>query len=77
MFLLGTGDKMQVLLNEVAPRPHNSGHYTMDACETSQFEQVLQIALCCCLKTWRMFLEQFGCFNLCSVCTFETRQMIR
>ncbi|WP_404460456.1 5-(carboxyamino)imidazole ribonucleotide synthase [Sutcliffiella horikoshii] len=26
-------------INELAPRPHNSGHYTMDACETSQFEQ--------------------------------------
>jgi len=28
-----------VLLNEVAPRPHNSGHYTMEACVTCQFEQ--------------------------------------
>ena len=28
-----------VLLNEVAPRPHNSGHYTMEACLTCQFEQ--------------------------------------
>lgn len=28
-----------VLVNELAPRPHNSGHYTMDACQTSQFEQ--------------------------------------
>jgi 5-(carboxyamino)imidazole ribonucleotide synthase len=28
-----------VVVNEVAPRPHNSGHYTMDACVTSQFEQ--------------------------------------
>ena len=28
-----------VLLNEVAPRPHNSGHYTMEACRTCQFEQ--------------------------------------
>lgn len=29
----------KVLLNEVAPRPHNSGHYTIEACLTSQFEQ--------------------------------------
>jgi len=29
----------RVLLNEVAPRPHNSGHYTMEACLTCQFEQ--------------------------------------
>ena len=35
----------QLLVNEVAPRPHNSGHYTLDACVTSQFEQQLR-ALC-------------------------------
>ena len=29
----------ELLVNEVAPRPHNSGHYTLDACVTSQFEQ--------------------------------------
>ena len=29
-----------VLLNEIAPRPHNSGHYTMDGCYTEQHEQV-------------------------------------
>lgn len=29
----------QVLVNEVAPRPHNSGHYTIEGCYTSQFEQ--------------------------------------
>jgi 5-(carboxyamino)imidazole ribonucleotide synthase len=28
-----------VMINEVAPRPHNSGHYTLDACSLSQFEQ--------------------------------------
>ena len=28
-----------LLVNEMAPRPHNSGHYTIDACITSQFEQ--------------------------------------
>ncbi|WP_163100841.1 5-(carboxyamino)imidazole ribonucleotide synthase [Peribacillus alkalitolerans] len=28
-----------IIINELAPRPHNSGHYTMEACETSQFEQ--------------------------------------
>lgn len=32
-------------VNELAPRPHNSGHYTMDACRTSQFEQHLR-AVC-------------------------------
>ncbi|WP_404349147.1 5-(carboxyamino)imidazole ribonucleotide synthase [Sutcliffiella horikoshii] len=36
MFVLEDGT---FYINELAPRPHNSGHYTMDACETSQFEQ--------------------------------------
>ena len=34
-----------ILVNEMAPRPHNSGHLTIDACETSQFEQQLR-AVC-------------------------------
>jgi 5-(carboxyamino)imidazole ribonucleotide synthase len=32
----------QLLVNEMAPRPHNSGHYTMDACSADQFEQQLR-----------------------------------
>ncbi|KAH6834442.1 phosphoribosylaminoimidazole carboxylase [Perilla frutescens var. hirtella] len=39
LFLTADG---QVLLNEVAPRPHNSGHHTIEACFTSQFEQHLR-----------------------------------
>lgn len=35
--------KGRVLLNEVAPRTHNSGHYTIEACETSQFEQLVRV----------------------------------
>jgi len=35
----------EILINEVAPRPHNSGHYTIEACVTSQFEQHLR-AIC-------------------------------
>jgi 5-(carboxyamino)imidazole ribonucleotide synthase len=35
----------RVLMNEIAPRPHNSGHWTMDACSTSQFEQLVR-AIC-------------------------------
>lgn len=42
MFLTETGN---ILINEIAPRPHNSGHYTLDACHTSQFEQQLR-AIC-------------------------------
>uniref|UniRef100_M0ZKC2 phosphoribosylaminoimidazole carboxylase n=1 Tax=Solanum tuberosum TaxID=4113 RepID=M0ZKC2_SOLTU len=33
---------LQILLNEVAPRPHNSGHHTIEACFTSQYEQHLR-----------------------------------
>lgn len=35
----------RVLVNEIAPRPHNSGHYTIEACVTSQFEQHLRAIL--------------------------------
>ncbi len=41
MFLLGNGD---LLVNEIAPRPHNSGHVTIDAHATSQFEQQVRAA---------------------------------
>ena len=41
-FLTRTG---KLLINELAPRPHNSGHLTFDACVTSQFEQQLR-AVC-------------------------------
>lgn len=34
-----------LLVNEIAPRPHNSGHYTLDACYISQFEQLIR-AVC-------------------------------
>ncbi|TAK90289.1 MAG: 5-(carboxyamino)imidazole ribonucleotide synthase [Burkholderiaceae bacterium] len=33
----------RLIVNEMAPRPHNSGHYTIDACVTSQFEQQARI----------------------------------
>ncbi|OLQ47584.1 5-(carboxyamino)imidazole ribonucleotide synthase [Bacillus licheniformis] len=42
MFLTEDGE---LLVNELAPRPHNSGHYTLDLCETSQFEQHIR-AVC-------------------------------
>jgi 5-(carboxyamino)imidazole ribonucleotide synthase len=38
-------DKRDVLINEIAPRPHNSGHYTNEACSVSQFEQHLRAVL--------------------------------
>ncbi|MEO6117997.1 MAG: ATP-grasp domain-containing protein, partial [Methylotenera sp.] len=33
----------ELLVNEMAPRPHNSGHYTIDACITNQFEQQVRV----------------------------------
>ena len=33
----------ELLINEMAPRPHNSGHFTVDACATSQFEQQVRV----------------------------------
>lgn len=42
MFFTGDG---RIYVNELAPRPHNSGHYSIEACETSQFEQHIR-AVC-------------------------------
>src|SRR5262249_11999495 len=39
MFVTRSG---ALLVNELAPRPHNSGHWTIDACVTSQFEQLVR-----------------------------------
>lgn len=41
-FFISNGE---LLVNEIAPRPHNSGHYTLDACVTDQFEQQVR-AVC-------------------------------
>ncbi|KAG6831455.1 phosphoribosylaminoimidazole carboxylase ade2 [Tricholoma furcatifolium] len=42
MFLMQDG---RIYINEIAPRPHNSGHYTIEACETSQYENHLRAIL--------------------------------
>jgi len=42
LFATSTGD---ILVNEVAPRPHNSGHYSIEAAHTNQFEQHLRAIL--------------------------------
>jgi 5-(carboxyamino)imidazole ribonucleotide synthase len=42
MFVLADG---RILVNELAPRPHNSGHWSMNACQTDQFEQAVR-AVC-------------------------------
>tara|TARA_B100000575_G_C23109110_1_gene640490 strand:+ start:135 stop:1274 length:1140 start_codon:yes stop_codon:yes gene_type:complete len=44
MFL--TSDE-KILINEIAPRPHNSGHFSIDACPTSQFKQYINTIINC------------------------------
>jgi 5-(carboxyamino)imidazole ribonucleotide synthase len=46
----------EIIANEIAPRPHNSGHYTLDACATSQFEQ--QVRMLCGLPSGDCDLTQ-------------------
>ena len=48
-------DDDRILANEMAPRPHNSGHYTIDACITSQFEQ--QLRAICNLKLGNTYMH--------------------
>ncbi|MEJ7624040.1 MAG: 5-(carboxyamino)imidazole ribonucleotide synthase [Pyrinomonadaceae bacterium] len=53
-FFLSAGGNL--LVNELAPRPHNSGHLTIEACETSQFEQ--QVRAVCGLPLGSTALRQ-------------------
>jgi 5-(carboxyamino)imidazole ribonucleotide synthase len=39
MFVVATGAGHDIMVNEIAPRVHNSGHWTLDGCSVSQFEQ--------------------------------------
>src|SRR5262249_37912423 len=45
MFVIPVGEEKRLLVNEIAPRVHNSGHWTSDACICSQFEQHIR-AIC-------------------------------
>ncbi|GAT78865.1 phosphoribosylaminoimidazole carboxylase ATPase subunit, partial [Ehrlichia ruminantium] len=38
-------ETQELIVNEIAPRPHNSGHWSLDACNISQFEQLVR-AIC-------------------------------
>ncbi|KIY52142.1 phosphoribosylaminoimidazole carboxylase [Fistulina hepatica ATCC 64428] len=61
LFLLPDGD---VLINEVAPRPHNSGHYTIEACYTSQYENHLRAVLGLPLGTTELKVGAAAMVNL-------------
>ena len=45
LFYLGEGHETPLIVNEIAPRVHNSGHWTMDACAADQFENHIR-AIC-------------------------------
>lgn len=57
-------DDERVLINEIAPRTHNSGHYTLDACVTSQFEQQLRSVSGLSLGSANMTCSQALMINL-------------
>lgn len=60
-FLTKTGD---ILLNESAPRPHNSGHYTIEGCITSQFENHVRAVLGLPLGSTEMIKPAAAMINL-------------
>lgn len=60
MFVVGR----DVLVNELAPRPHNSGHYTLDACLTSQFEQQVRAVCGLPLGDTRLLVPGVAMVNL-------------
>ncbi|OBZ71826.1 phosphoribosylaminoimidazole carboxylase [Grifola frondosa] len=61
MFLMKDGS---VYLNEIAPRPHNSGHYTIEACETSQYENHLRAILSLPLGSTELKVPSAAMLNL-------------
>mmetsp|Transcript_5662 Transcript_5662/g.11986 ORF Transcript_5662/g.11986 Transcript_5662/m.11986 type:complete len:594 (-) Transcript_5662:1423-3204(-) len=61
LFVTKEGD---VLLNEVAPRPHNTGHYTQDACTVSQFENHLRGVCSLPLGSTKMIVEAAAMVNI-------------
>ncbi len=60
MFVVG----QDVLVNELAPRPHNSGHYTLDACVTSQFEQQVRAVCGLALGDTKLIVPGVAMVNL-------------
>ena len=54
MFVVGQGAEAQLYVNELAMRPHNSGHWTIDGAVTSQFEQHLRAVIDCELTSTNM-----------------------
>ncbi|EPQ59796.1 Phosphoribosylaminoimidazole carboxylase [Gloeophyllum trabeum ATCC 11539] len=61
MFLMDDGT---IYINEIAPRPHNSGHYTIEACETSQYENHLRAILSLPLGSTALKVPSAAMLNL-------------
>ncbi|TFK53358.1 Phosphoribosylaminoimidazole carboxylase [Heliocybe sulcata] len=61
MFLMQDGT---IYINEIAPRPHNSGHYTIEACETSQYENHLRAILSLPLGSTALKVPSAAMLNL-------------
>ena len=57
-----------VLVNEIAPRPHNSGHYTIEGCETSQYENCIRAVLGLPLGSTEMVKPAAVMINLLGNC---------
>ncbi|MEM6399002.1 MAG: 5-(carboxyamino)imidazole ribonucleotide synthase [Cyanobacteria bacterium P01_D01_bin.116] len=68
LFLTNTGE---VLVNEIAPRTHNSGHFSIDACFTSQFEQHLRVV--CDLPLGNVAMK-IPCAIMVNLLGYETRK---
>jgi len=64
MFIQNVDGKERILINEVAPRPHNSGHVTIEACVTSQFEQHIRAICGLPLGDTRMLTPAAAMINL-------------
>ena len=54
----------EILVNEIAPRPHNSGHYTIEACATSQYENAIRAILDLPLGSTKMLFPAACMVNL-------------
>jgi 5-(carboxyamino)imidazole ribonucleotide synthase len=54
----------QVMINEIAPRPHNSGHYSIEACSVSQFEQHIRAILDLPLSEPRLLCPAVAMINI-------------
>jgi 5-(carboxyamino)imidazole ribonucleotide synthase len=72
-FILNDG---RLVANEMAPRPHNSGHYSMDACDVSQFELQVRAMTGCALLTPRMHSSSVM-LNLLGELWFDAHDALR